>query len=102
MKKIFASALALLAVVSIAGAVFAAQPAAPVEEPVAVQASPAAEPVPAPEVLEEDLFAPIEVTGGCCRADCFNEFTACRAACNGDFACNAQCQQDKDICDSQC
>lgn len=102
MKKTIVSALALLAILSIAGITFAAQPAAPVEEATVATVAPDAESAPAPVTLESDLFAPIEVTGGCCRADCFEAFTACRAACNGDFACNAQCQQEKNTCESQC
>ena len=101
MKKTIVSTLALLAVLSIAGIAFAAQPAAPAEETAVATVAPAAEAAPAPVVLEDDLFAPIEV-GACCRAECFEAFNACRDACNGDIACNAQCQQEKETCESHC
>lgn len=102
MKKTIVSTLALLAVLSIAGIAFAAQPAAPAEEAAVATVAPAAEAAPAPVVLEDDLFAPIEVNGGCCYAECFETFNTCRAACNGDFSCIAQCRQEKEACESHC
>lgn len=100
MKKTIVSTLALLAVLSIAGITFAAQPAAPIEEPVVATTAPATGDTAAPDLLNEIFQEPVEVVD-CCKAECYDEWSACVAGC-GSTACKDACGDARAACIAAC